>query len=275
MTEEQLKALDVCVAEKEYICVVCGGTFKNHIARKVKIRTLDSEIDLRPVTEPIDVTFYDAIVCEHCGYSTLFMFTDKKRSAVAIRTIKENAETYKHEESPRFLSGEDALKRFKLALETTQVTGDIGEKAYIHLKTAWIYRSLKDKENEMLHLTEAAKFFEQVYVEETFPICKLDEPTFSYLIASIYYLIENYQSSLQWVGQVLTSKTAITPRLKDRAFDLKVNVQKELKKQEEAEGKEPEKQQESKKEESKKQEPKKQEPEKKSFLSRWGLWKSK
>lgn len=237
LEEEKLKAINMCVAEKEFTCMVCGKQFKNHVVRKVKIRTLESEVDLRPVCEPIDPTYYDVIVCDHCGYSTLLMFAEKKRSAIGMKLIKEKiSANFKYEEYPKILSGQDALRRFKMAMDTSVAkNADASERAYISLKTAWIYRSLKDKENEINYLTQAATLFEQAYIEENFPICQLEEPTFCYLIGAIYSIIGNYKSSLSWVGRVLVSKGAVSPRLKERSFDLKVDVQNALKKQEEEE----------------------------------------
>ena len=237
MDEAKLKAINVCVVEKEFKCAVCAKLFKNNIARKMKIRTLESEVDLRPICEPIDPTYYDVVICNHCGYSTLLIFAEKKCSAIGLKLVREKVTpNFEYEEYPKILSGQDALKRFKIAMNTAEAkNSDFGEKAYISLKTAWVYRSLQDKENEMIYLKQAASLFEKAYVEEEFPICQLDEPTFCYLVGAIYSLVEDYKSSLRWVSQVLVAGGGgVSPRLRERSFDLKVDVQNALKKEEEA-----------------------------------------
>ena len=57
--------------EKTYTCPVCNTEFK---ALKVKAsmpKLLRTDPDMRPVYQSIDITKYECVACEKCGYAAL------------------------------------------------------------------------------------------------------------------------------------------------------------------------------------------------------------
>lgn len=217
--------MDRCVVEKEFICQTCNAKYKNYVVRKLKIKTLYTESDLRPICEPVDPNFYDVLLCSNCGYVVLTLFAEKKIKKDNIDIVKQTMQFYYvKREYPKFLTPKYVIERYKLALISAILKGaNTSEKAYICLKLAWVYRSMEDKENEKLYLTNAAYRFEKAFLEEEFPICGLDQSGLSYLIGAIYQLIGNYQVSMEWIAKVLTSKD-ISTRLKNKALELKEEI---------------------------------------------------
>ena len=57
------------VFDKSFTCPLCDKEFKAKMVRAGKVRTLESDRDLRPRHENIDTLKYDIIACPYCGYA--------------------------------------------------------------------------------------------------------------------------------------------------------------------------------------------------------------
>ena len=121
------------------------------------------------------------------------------------------------------MSYEGSLLRHKLALICAMKrNAKNSEKAYIFLKMAWLLRGEQDelpkdnpkqmelKKEERECIEKAYEGFLSAFSKEPFPMCGMDEISLRYIMA-----------------KVLTSKTA-PQRLKDKAFDLKEEIKKEV-----------------------------------------------
>ena len=61
--------------EKTFECPICGRKFKSIMPKAAKTKLLSTDMDLRPVHENVDLTKYDVIVCQNCGYAALTIFS--------------------------------------------------------------------------------------------------------------------------------------------------------------------------------------------------------
>ncbi len=215
------------IGYKEFTCPCCSQKFKDYVARKVKIRIIDSDIDLRPICEPIEPLYYDTLMCPKCGYTTLTMFIDNKLNTVQRNKIQEKITPFfKYTESTFNISKESVIQRYKMAILSHMIkNSNISEQAYICLKLAWVYRINEEKKKETDFLIKAVTGFEKAYTEEEFPLCGLDELTCEYLLGVIYSIIGQNDKSLKWLGKVIVSKQYGKEKLKDKAKDLKVSIQ--------------------------------------------------
>ena len=59
------------IIEKTYECPICGRKFKSLMPKTGKSKLMSTDMDLRPVHEYVDLTKYDVIVCQNCGYAVL------------------------------------------------------------------------------------------------------------------------------------------------------------------------------------------------------------
>ena len=64
---------------------------------------------------------------------------------------------------------------------------------------------------------------------EMFPICGMDEVTVNYLMAVLAMKFERYDLASKMVSTILTTPSA-SPRMKDKARDLKEMILEEIKK---------------------------------------------
>ena len=232
--------------EKSFTCPICDIDFKSKTVRIGKAKLLKTDLDLRPKYENVDMLKYDVILCPHCGYAALSRYF-KFITSPQARLIKENiSPNFKHiKEKGVIYTHEEALSRYKLTLANAIVKkAKPSEKAYICLKTAWLLRgaaeSLKkdepDYEQKKAELTKEEDEFLRNALEgfltarqtEGYPMCGMDETTVDYLIAVLAMRFEQFDISSKLIAGILVSHTA-TPRMKDKARDVKEMLVKQIK----------------------------------------------
>ena len=207
--------------DKTYTCPVCNKTFKNKAIRSGKNRLLTVDLDLKGNYDIVNPLLYECVVCENCGYAALSKIFNSLTSS-QIRWIKEQiCMSYKEHHYPPILTEKDGILRYKLALLNSFVKkAKDGEKAYICLKLAWLYRDIKDDESEKIFLQHALTGFENAYHTGRFPIFELCELTTAYIIADLYRRMKQYDKAMQWLGVVIMDKS-VSLRLKAKALHLK------------------------------------------------------
>ncbi|MDO5156305.1 MAG: DUF2225 domain-containing protein [Eubacteriales bacterium] len=235
--------------KKSYECPVCGNKFKSLSVKTGKARRIDQGAYLRPICEGVNPTKYDAVMCPMCGYAAMARYFNEMVPAQKLKirekivsmfqpvTFSEDAYTY-----------DEVLKRYKMAY-LCDVTANVQESriAYTCVKLAWVVRAriedpdeaLSEEEKEKLAayemecLKNAFKHFMSAFSSEDFPMCGMDEYTVSYLVAELGYGVGHYSDAQRMLGNVV-GKRDISPRLKDKALDLKQAISKKLEEQEKA-----------------------------------------
>lgn len=254
--EEKKEVKEIVIDETDFLlertfeCPVCDSKFKAIMPRTNKSKLVGTDLDLRPVHENVDLTKYDVVVCQDCGYAVLSRYygncTDKQR-----RSIKEKiSANYKGDKTQKTVySYEDALSRYQLALVNAIVRqAKNSEKAYICLKAGWLLRGYaewllteegKKEENaeskreqalkmESDYLKNAFDGFQAAMASENFPIAGMDETTMNYLIAALAYRCDRMDVAGTMVSRILVNPST-SNRIKDRARELKDLVIEKLK----------------------------------------------
>lgn len=242
----QIEEKDI-VFDRNYTCPVCGETFPSKSVRSGKSKLLGTDTDLRAKYDIIDPGKYDVILCPNCGYAALTRFFDKITQAQATlikEKISSSVKVTKHDDA--IYSYPEAMERYKLALVNAVVKkAKPSEKAYICLKNAWVARGYREslqadesedsaliadlEKQEDEYLQNAYKGFAEARQSEGFPMCGMDEITVDYLLAALATHCKKYDVASRMVTSVLTSSAA-SPRVKDKARDLKEQIQLEVKK---------------------------------------------
>jgi len=242
--------------KQKCICPVCSNQFINLKVKAGKTRRIGQGAYLRPIYNDVVPIKYDVIMCPYCGYSAMaryfdqivpaqkLMIREKILSLFQPVVFSDDAYTY-----------DEVYKRYKMAL-LCDVTGNVEESriAYTCLKLAWIVRArIEDPDGELYEEEEeeqalyevecvknAFKHFMNAIMSEDFPMCGMDEPTVSYLIAELGYGSGNYKDAVRMLTSVVSNRD-ISPRLKDKAYELKIKISKKLEELEKEEQKELEK----------------------------------
>ena len=236
------------IFDKKCECPVCDEKFLSKTVRTGRIRMISQDTDLRQ-KYPVDVLKYDAIVCPNCGYAALNRFFKYMQPAQA-KLIQENISKNFNglEEKGDIYTYDEAIERHKLALVSAVVKkAPDSEKAYICLKTAWLFRGKaeslpKDTENykeeiraikkqEIELLNNACEGFSSAYSKEDFPMCGMDELTLEYLMADLCRRTGRFEESGRYISRVLTNRSA-NERIKNKARDVKELLEKDKERRE-------------------------------------------
>lgn len=234
--------------DKTHTCPVCEKEFKEKTVKVGKAKLKGTDMDLRPKYEGIDMLKYDVIMCPHCGYTALSRYFKFVSSAQAKMIKEQIGANFKPKaETNEIYSYEEALERYKLTLVNAIVKkAKVSERAYICLKTAWLLRGMgealdqsdkdyakKKEENaaqEKEFLQNAMDGFLAARQTEAFPICGMDENTVDYLIAVMAVRFNQLDVATRLIGTILASSAA-SPRMKDKARDLKEILMTKIKQQ--------------------------------------------
>lgn len=207
--------------DKTYACPVCGNSFKEKTVKIGKARLISKDTDLMPKYENINPLFYDVVICPRCGYSALIKYFDKIKQDQADLIRAKISSKFKARIYPEIYNLDIAIERYKLALLNSVVkNAKNSEKAYICLKTAWLYRLKDSKKDERKFLEQAFIGFKEAYEKEAFPICGMDKFTLMYLLGELSRRLGDNHEALLWFSKVIVS-TNVSPRIKELARDQK------------------------------------------------------
>lgn len=227
------------IIDRKYTCPVCDKQIRAKSVKSNSAKFVDTMVDLRPIHNNINVTKYDAICCPNCGFSALTKnFTNTTQTQRKL--IRENIQSkYQSREEVEcdIYTTEVAISRMKMALLCTVTKGgkdsEIGN---VCVKISWLYESLAEEvddsdpnaeEKRALYLKEAENAGFKAYehlsnarMKENFPIAGMNETTLDYLLAYYAYKKGEYQTCMQYLSGVVTSRNT-TPRLKEKSLELK------------------------------------------------------
>ncbi len=227
--------------DKTHECPICSNSFKNRAVRTGKAKLVSTDMDLRPKFEGIEPLKYDVVSCPKCGFTAVTRFF-KPVTPVQRKTILDKiSANFKPQPEPAGVYPYDvALGRYKLALANAVVkNAKASEKAYICLRAGWMCRSWAEELEASDEAVNAAigqaramekEFLKNAYdgfiaarQSENFPMCGMDESTVDYLIGSLAKDQGHFEVSAKMIASLLASPSA-SPRIKDKARDLKEEV---------------------------------------------------
>lgn len=232
--------------DKSYTCPICEKKIKAKAVKTNVAKFVDTCADLRPIYSNVNVSKYDVVSCPHCGYTALtknFDFLTQVQKKLVRENIRDNFKP--REEVPcDFYTTEQAITRLKMALLCAMTKGGkSSEIGGVCLKMSWLYQDMIDeipdddptkeqRKETLLKETNTSRghayqYLTKARMEEDLPIAGMNDVTLDYLLAYLAYCKEEYNTSMQLLSGVIASKNS-TPRLKDKAVDLKELVQEKL-----------------------------------------------
>ncbi|MEW9094417.1 MAG: DUF2225 domain-containing protein [Clostridiaceae bacterium] len=225
--DDKKSSINSPLYNKSVICPVCGYAFK---AKSVKssyyrIGKKDSDFFIRYLT--INPYFYDVWLCNSCGYAALKVDFENLKEREIKKIEKVIKARWKSREYPENYDENIAIERYKLALlNYAVIDSKSSKKALTCLKLAWMYRLLKDEENEITFLRQALEGFNHAFFNEFFPIYGMNKFTVMYLIGELHRRVGEYDNALLWYSQVITTP-GVSQKLKELARDGKDLIKEE------------------------------------------------
>lgn len=193
---------------KELVCPVCSKKFK---VTKVKMKACKVEsrdADFCVHYKDINPLFYDAWVCENCGYASLSEKFEEIPQREANLLMKELAPKWNKRSFEGERSIDAAIEAFKLVLYNYQLRGlKASEIAKVCMRIAWLYRIKEDtRENDFIKF--ALKAYKGAFENEHFPVDKLDESTCMYIIGELSRRAGDYNEATKWLSRLISSPEA-------------------------------------------------------------------
>ena len=209
------------IYSKDYKCPVCGMDFENWALKVSTLKMGESGIDLRPVYMPLDPLYYDVILCPYCGYGAMGSYFQEFPED-RVKEIKDNVSpNFVYVDYPMLYTVDMVVERYLVALLNTLIKGAASsERAYLCLKLAWLNRDKRDLGQESLFHRYALAGFKAAYEDEEFPICGMDKPTLSYIIADLSRRTGEFDEALYFINQVISARDS-NQRLHDKAVTVK------------------------------------------------------
>lgn len=226
---------------KEYTCPVCDAKISHPVLRTGKAKFMGSDIDLRPKYEFVEPLKYDIIGCPSCGYTTLSRYFSKATSYERKFITEEITSKFRPTTfmTATTYTDNESLSLYKLGLACSIIKkAHASEKAYLALKAGWLIRTIIEnsgeediselKQEEKLYLSSAREGFIIARESESYPVAGMDEYTLDYLIAALSFEIGDITTSAKLIAELLTS-TKTPTRIKNKARELKDDIQSEIK----------------------------------------------
>ncbi len=236
------------VLDKSIRCPVCDKVFKTLQPKSGRIKRLESDRDLRPRCEGIDIMKYNVNCCPSCGYTALssskyFETINANQKKLVQEKIcksfdpKSVADAYKPE--VREWDYDTAIALHQLSLYNAVVKGaKTSEKAYNCLVLAWLLRGkaeslAKDPEakdeveqckaQEKEYYKEAYEGLNKAVATENFPMAGMDQSTVDYLLATMAFQMGDNSAATRNLSRIITSP-ATNSKIKEKARDLKDEI---------------------------------------------------
>ena len=204
-------------------CPVCEKETRI-IKTRSRINVLARDDDGCVHYEDFNPYYYTIWVCEHCGYAAdeaTFEAKMPERHLKILRPALE-AENIKLPFAEERTAG-DAETAFLLALKYLEILkGKSSKRAKYAHQLAWIFRDNGDKRQEEEFMKMAAEFYEDALATERFPIGILTDNAVIYLLAAIYYRLNDKPKATIYLSQLISDKELRNsdPRIYDKSRDL-------------------------------------------------------
>lgn len=194
---------------KKTTCPICLTEFLATTVRRSKCIPRGKESDFHSIYSDVIPYHYDTWVCPECHYAAPKSVFNKitpeevnklaevlSKSTLAIDPLGER-------------TAQQAITLFKLSLLCMSYRKlPASLIAGVCLKTAWIYRDLKDNENEMKYLLRTIKYYTEGYSLESFPIGSLSEVRLAYLVGELYRRVGDFPTAIRWFGKAVNHPKA-------------------------------------------------------------------
>jgi len=211
---------------KSFTCPICDYDFMAIVLRESKLRLLSTQ-GLRPVYKDIEPLCYDTMMCVNCGYaatSSKFDLHSERQTRLLTEGVRTNYMKYLPLEYPFELDYKMAIERNKYALLSACVKkSTVGEKAYLLMKTAWLYELAGDEENELLFSKYAYEYWSRAYQTERPPIFGLSEAAVTYLLSEYAYKMGDHSIALKHLSEIIVNQE-LSSRLRGLATELKEKI---------------------------------------------------
>ncbi|SOC12985.1 hypothetical protein SAMN05880501_10784 [Ureibacillus xyleni] len=195
--------------EKKIECLCCKKTFSTFKIRTKSIKVEHTDTDFCPTysDSAVNALYYNVFVCEHCGFSFTEDFT--KYFAPGIReSIHEEISS---KWVPRSFCGERsvvvAIESYKLAYVCGVYKKEKSVSlAGLALRIAWLYRSLKNEEQEQRFIKMARDHYLTSFSTEDYAGTQMSGTRVMYMVAELSRRIGDLDNATRFFSKVIENQ---------------------------------------------------------------------
>lgn len=191
--------------EKQIDCIHCKKKFKSMKVRSNFVKFKETESDFHPIYEnDVNPLLYNVFVCEHCGFSFTEDFSKYFAPGIKEKIDEKISSHWKTHDFSGERTISDALQAYKLGL----VCGNIKKEKHITLaglalRTAWLYRSIGDEEQEKRFMEISRDQYIDSYSVEDYKGTSMTEIRVIYLIAELSRRINERDQAIRYFSKVI------------------------------------------------------------------------
>jgi len=195
--------------EKKIECMHCKKSFSTLKVRSKNFRVAKSDTDFQPIYDEnqVNALYYNVFVCEHCGFS----FTEDFSKYFAPGVSEEINNRISSKWNPHNFRGErtvfQAIEAYKLAfLCATLKKEKFIVTAGLLLRLAWLYRSLKNNEQEERFMKMSRDHYIESYSIEDYRSTQMSDVRVMYIIGELSRRIEDYSTATRFFSRVIETQ---------------------------------------------------------------------
>ncbi|MDQ0215177.1 uncharacterized protein (DUF2225 family) [Oikeobacillus pervagus] len=201
---------------KKEKCLFCHKSFITNKVRSRFIKVIGHDTDLCPIYENNDINplFYNVKVCPHCGFSFTEdfspYFSPNTKGQIEAHVCAQWVPQEKYEKERNI---QVAINSYKLAAYCANLKKEKHITiAGLLLRTAWLYRELKNEKQETRFLKLAADHYYESYMADDFTGTQMTDVKVLYLIGELNKRIGKWEKASTYFSKVIEKQRYSTEK---------------------------------------------------------------
>lgn len=201
--------------EKKLECLLCKKGFTSTKIRSsfVKVDYYDKDFCPNYHDDMINPLFYNVFVCPHCGFSFTEDFSKYFPPTTSEEIIHRVSDQWVTQDYGKNRTPIQAINSYKLAAYCGELKREKKvTTAGFYLRIAWLYRKLKNTNQEQRFMKFAVEEYVQSYLNSDFHGTQMSEIKIMYLIAQLSYQIGENEQAVMYLSKVIEKQNTTTER---------------------------------------------------------------
>jgi uncharacterized protein len=209
------------VFDKKYECMMCKCFFTTKKVRSRFVKIMNYDTDFFPLysSDESNPIFYHINVCPDCGFS--FSDDSAKYFPTDVRElIKEKVSSqWVARDFSGIRSIQKAIQTYKLAIYCALLKKEKHiSLAGMYLRIAWLFRSIKEIEQEQRFMKLAVNEYLESYTSDDFKGTQMSEVKLLYLIGELSRRTGDLNQAVKYFSKVIEKqKQSLEPRIIEMA----------------------------------------------------------
>ncbi|GIN88624.1 hypothetical protein J6TS2_50100 [Heyndrickxia sporothermodurans] len=201
--------------DKKLECLLCKEHFTTTKIRSnfIKVDFYDKDFCPNYRKSELNPLFYNVFVCPHCGFSFTEDFSKYFPPNTKEMIINKVSNHWVSQDYGKVRTTKRAINSYKLAAYCAALKKEknvtIGG---LYLRIGWLYRQLKNKEQELRFLKYAAQEYLHSYSNSDFHKTQMSEMKIMYLIAELSLLIGDQDQATIYLSKIIEKQNTTTER---------------------------------------------------------------